>query len=290
MKTLITLVLVLSAASLLAQKPAAPVEVTVQQVNDRRTSGSFSHLTISLELPRVRSAEVAASRVFVTTATDNSGRSLIEPEAGEPQLESNMRPGDSTKTPPPPATVSVTLANPDRKATAVKEVRGEIELYMPAKDPNSVAEIAKFLSSSGKPLTHKALKANAVEIALLSPAQIDSERKRMADVKRKEAKESGWQDGEDLDALVKSSTESLWAVEEGELLVRVKDPNHRLQEIAYVDAAGEEKRISTRTEEGLVYFSTWGDKPQADWKLKVSMKTPKNLVRYSFALKDVALP
>jgi hypothetical protein len=289
MRTLLTLTLVLSAASLLAQKPAAPVEVTVQQVNDRRTNGPFSHLTISLELPKVRSGEVAASRVLVTAATDNSGRSLIEPDAGEPQLEYNMRP-DGTKTPPPPATVSVTLANPDRKATTVKEVRGEIELYMPAKDPNSVAEISKFLSSSGKPLTHKALKANAVEIALLSPAQVDSERKRIADVKRKEAKESGWQDGEDLDALVKSSTESLWAAEEGELLVRVKDPNHRLQEIVYLDAAGEEKRISTRTEEGLTYFSTWGDKPQADWKLKVSMKTPKNLVRYSFALKDVALP
>jgi hypothetical protein len=290
MRTLLTLTLALSTASLLAQKPAPPVEVTVQQVNDRRTSGSFSHLTISLELPKVRSAEVAASRVLVTAATDDSGRSLIEPDAGEPQLEYNMRPSDGTKTPPPPATVSVTLANPDRKATTVKEVRGEIELYMPAKDPNSVAEIAKFLSTSGKSLIHKALKANAVEIALLSPAQIDSERKRIADVKRKEAKESGWQDGEDLDALVKSSTESLWAVEEGELLLRVKDPNHRLQEIVYLDAAGEEKRISTRTEEGLTYFSTWGDKPQADWKLKVSMKTPKNLVRYSFALKDVALP
>jgi hypothetical protein len=82
----------------------------------------------------------------------------------------------------------------------------------------------------------------------------------------------------------------LLTVEESDLLVRIKDPSQRIQEIVYVDAAGDVKRLSTRTEEGLTYFSTWGEKPQADWKLRVSMKTPKNLVRYSFALKDVALP
>lgn len=289
MKTVVALTLALFATSLLAQK-TAPVEVKVQQVNDRRTNGSFSHLTITLELPKVRSSEVTAGRVLVSAATDNSGRSLIDPEAGEPQLEYNMRPGAAKENPPPPATVSITLANPERKATTVKDVSGEIELYMPGKDPNSVAEIPKFLSTSGKPLTHKALKANGVEIALVSPAQLQAERKRVIAEKRKEAKDAGWQDGEDLDAMIKNTTESLWTAEESELLVRVKDPNQRLQEIVYLDAAGEEKRISTRTEEGLVWFSTWGDKPQADWKLKVSMKTPKNLVRFSFALEDVALP
>lgn len=289
MKTLISLTLALLATSALAQK-AAPLDVKIQQVNDRRTNGSFSHLTITLELPKVRSSEVTASRVFVTTATDDSGRSLLDPEAGEPQLEYNMRPANAKETAPPPATVSITLPNPDRKAVTVKDVRGEIELYMPGKDPNSVAEIPKFLSTSGKPLTHKALKANGVEIALISPAQLQAERKRVIDAKRKEAKEAGWQDGEDLEAMIKSNTESLWTANEGDLLVRVKDPNQRLQELVYLDAAGEEQRISSRDEEGLFWFSTWGEKPQADWKLKVSMKTPKSLVRYPFALKDVALP
>lgn len=289
MRTLASLALALFATSLLAQKPA-PVDVTVQQVNDRRTSGSFSQLSITLELPKLRSTEIAASRVLIAAATDDTGRSLLDPQRSEAQLEPNMRSGMGSNTPPPPATVSVTLANPARKAATVRELRGEIELYMPSKDPNSVAEIPKFLSTSGKPLAHKALKANAVEIALVSPAQLETERKRVLDLKRKEYKEAGWQDGEDLDSMLKSAADSLLTVEDSDLLVRIKDPNQRIQEIVYVDAAGEIKRISTRTEEGLVYFSTWGDKPQADWKLKVSMKTPKNLVRYAFALKDVALP
>jgi hypothetical protein len=293
MKTTLTLALTLVATSLFAQPKPAAVDVTVQQINDRRTNGSFSHLTINLELPKIRSSEVDGSRVLLAAATDDTGRSLLDPEASEPALEPNMRGnmrGDDANTPPPPATVTVTLKNPDRKAKRVKEVRGEIELYMPGKDPNSIAEIAKVTSTSGKPLTHKALKANGVEIALLNAAQIDAERKRLVVVKRKELKDGGWEEGEDLEQMLKGQTESLLAMEESDVLVRIKDPNHRIQDIAYVDAAGEMKRISTRTEEGLVYFSTWGDKPQPDWKLKVSMKTAKNTVRYAFSLKDVALP
>jgi hypothetical protein len=293
MRTLTAITLTLSAASLLAQPKPAAVDVTVHTVNDRRTSGSFSHLTIELEMPKIRSADVEASRVLVAAATDDTGRSLTDPKETDPQLQPNIqlptRPGASEK-PPPPASVTVTLANPDRKAKSVKELRGEIELYMPSKDPNSTAEIPKLLSFSGKPLAHKALKANAIEIALLSPAQLDAERKRLGDVKRKEYKTGGFEDGEDLDNMVKSYLESLLTVEESDVLVRIKDPNHRIQDVVYVDAAGEVKRINSRTEEGLTYLSTWEGKPQPDWKLKVSMKTPKNMVRYAFAVKDVALP
>ena len=292
MKTTITIALALFASSAIAQPKATPAEVNVKQVNDRRTSGSFAQLNINLELPKISSRDVEASRVFIAAATDDTGRNLLNPEASEPMLEPNFRgslTGRDDKV-PPPATVNITLQNPDRKAKTVKEVRGEIELYMPGKDPNSVAEIAKFMASSGKPLTHKALKANGVEIALVSPAQLAAERKRLSDAKRKEYIEGGWTPGEDLDSMVKSYSESLLTVEDSDVLVRIKDPNSRIQELAYIDAAGETKRISDRTDEGFTYLTTWGEKPQADWKLKVSMKTPKNLVRYSFALKDVVLP
>lgn len=290
MKTIAAFALVLTTTSLIAQTKATPVEVTVSQVNDRRTSGSFSHLMIALELPKVRSSEVEASRVLLAAATDDSGKSLLDPEASEPQLEPNMRGRFGGAETMPATTINLMLVNPDRKATTVKEVRGEIELYMPGKDPNSIAEIAKFVSAAGKPLSHKALKANGVEITLLTEKQIEAERKRIADAKRKEYKDAGWEDGESLDDMVKNLLSSLLGVEESDLLARIKDPNKRIQEIAYVDPAGEVKRISTRDEEGLTYFSTWGDKPQPDWKLRISMKTPKNMVRHSFALKDVALP
>jgi hypothetical protein len=283
--------IILISDALLAQPKATPIQVDVQQVNDRRSNGHFSNLTIAIELPKIRSIDVAASRVLLTSATDDSGASLLDAEAGEPSLEQNARGMlDDKESQKAPLGVRVMLKNPERKATMLKEVRGEIELYMPARDPNSVAEVPKFLSFSGKPVRHKALKANGVDIALVSPKQLDAERKRFGDAKRVEAKESGWEDGEDLDALVKGYVDSLWTVDESDVLVRIKDPNHRIQDISYVNAAGETKRISTREDEGLTYFSTWGEKPQADWKLRVSMKTAKNVLRHSFTLTNVPLP
>ena len=277
----------LFALPLFAQKA---VETNIQQISDRRTSGSFKQLHIVLELPKIKSSEVAASRVLVSEAVDDAGQSLVDTERGQPELETNhmatmMSGEESTR----PVTVSMTLASPARTSTKLKAVRGEIELFMPSKDANSIADIPKFMSLTGKALSHKALKANGVEITLLSAAQIEAEKKKLAEAKRKESAQSGWE-GPDLEGLVKSFFESLFQVQESELLARVKDPNKRIQEIAYIDAAGETKRVMMRDDEGLTVLSSWSEKPAPDWKLRVSMKTPKNLVRHSFALSDVALP
>lgn len=263
------------------------LDVNVKQINDRRTNGSFAQLTLTLELPKVPSPDVAASRVLVSTAVDDTGRNLIDAERGEAELETN-RSGMMSPKEVSPATVSVTLKNPDRKAVAVKQIAGEIELYMPSKDPNSIAEIPKFLSQAGKTLSHKALKANGVEIAPLSATQIAAERKRLSDAKRKEATEAGMT-GEDLENYVKTFEGMQLNLEPSDVLVRIKDPNKRIQDMSYVDAAGEVKHLSRREDEGLYIFSTW-EKVQPDWKLRVSMKTPKNIARYAFALANVPLP
>ena len=153
-----------------------------------------------------------------------------------------------------PVSVSLMLKNPVRSATKLREARGEIELYMPAKDPNSTADITKFLPASGKPLTHKALKANGVEIMFLNAALLDAENKRREEYAR-------------------------ISLDEGDFAVRIKDPNKRIHSIAYVDAAGAVQRVSTRDDDGVTILSTWIGKPQPDWKLRVSMKTAKNVVR-----------
>ncbi|HEU5161797.1 MAG TPA: hypothetical protein VFV54_01505 [Thermoanaerobaculia bacterium] len=281
----------LALALLLAALPASAqqkTDVTVRQVNDRRSKGFFSELTLALELPKLKSAEVAASRVFVKSAADDAGGDLVDHEASEPQFEWNPR-AAMKDAPPMPAMVSVKLKNPARKARKVSAVSGEIELYLPGKDPNSIAEIPKFVTMGGKVLGHKALKANGVEIAMLSEAQIETERSKRVEAKKKEYAEMGYE-GEDLENAVRSATEGLLAVEENELLVRIKDPEKRIQEISYVDSAGEVKMVSTRDEEGVVLLSTWGGTPQPDWAIRVSMRTPKNVVRYAFALTDVPLP
>ena len=284
MKKLVLLSLLVLATAVNAQQK---IDVTVKQVNDRRSAGFFAQLNINLEMPKIQSADVAAARVFVSSATDETGRDLLDPERGEPAFETNLH--TMRNMPAMPATVSLTLKNPERKAMKVKEVRGEIELYMPGKDPNSVAEIAKFVTQAGKPLSHKALKANGVEITFLTDAQVAAEKKKRADAKKKEYAEMGFS-GEDLENMLKSFMEMLLGGQEDQMLARVKDPNNRIHEITYLDAAGETKLVTMQDDEGIVRLSTWGGKPQNDWKLRVSMKTSKNITRYSFALNDVPLP
>lgn len=280
MKTLVALTLVLSTTAVAAQET-----FVVRQVNDRRTNGFFAQLAISVEMPKIKSSDVAASRVFLTKAVDETGRDLLDPEAKEPQFETN-RAGQPDRA----AAVSVTLKNPDRKAMSVKEVRGEVELFMPAKDPNSVAEVGKFLPASGKPLAHKALKANGVEISLVTPAQLEAEKKKRSDEKKKEYAEMGFE-GEDLANMLKQFLEGMFmGSSENDVMVRIKDPNKRIQDISYIDGAGEVQMVSVMDDEGMTKLSTWAGKPQPDWKLRVSMRTPKNLVRYPFALNNVPLP
>ncbi len=283
MKKILCIALSLAAVSALA------ADVNVSSVNDRRGTGSFSRLTITLSLPRIKATEVSAARVFVSSAVDETGRDLIGDWLKDPrfaQTSSYMQRDDAATQ---PAEVEVSLKNPDRKATKVSEVKGEIELFMPSKDPNSVAEIPKFLGTAGKPVSNKALKANGVELSLLSQAQIDAERKKVVDAKRKEATGTGLS-GDDLETYIKSETDSALRLEDGEVLIRVKDPNKVIQEIVYVNPAGEVKQVSTSTSDGFTTLSTWGDKVQPDWKLRVSMRTGKNLVKQAFVLRDVALP
>lgn len=286
MKTTALIVTLLSASALAAQ---SKTETVIDQVNDRRTSGSFSELNITLKLPKIESADVVASRVLVSFAVDDLGQSLIDSKAEEPQLEPNAGALYGGKEKPSPASVTVKLKNPSRKATIVKQVTGEIELYMPSKDPNSVAEFPKFTSLSGKALAHKALKANGVELASISAAQIAAEKKKIEEAKRKELKDSGY-DEETLKSVLESQMEYTLRFEEGDTVLKVKDPNKRIQDVVFIDGAGEEKRVSMSDNEGYTVLSAWGEKPQPDWKLRVSLKTAKNLIRYPFAVSNVELP
>lgn len=270
------------------EAPPQPAIVTVGQVNDRR--GSFARLAIGLELPDVDSSDVAASRVVVTRATDDTGRDLVPDDAKEKKLEPSQRGGfggaDGKKS---PALVTVELKNPARKATVVKEAAGEIELYMPGKDPNGVADVPGFLAAAGKPVSHPALAASGVGVTVLTKAAFEAEKKRLAEQKRQEAKKEGL-GAEMLESVVTSFLELFFTPGEDDVLLKLSDPKGRVQEFAFVDPAGEEKRVGSYERDGITVLSAWGEKAGPDWTLRVKLKTPKTLARYAFALKEVPLP
>ena len=279
----------LKAPEPMASVPAA--RVSLGQVRDRRSDSSpFKGLEINLELPEIPAADVTAVRTVVESAVDDTGRNLVPDDSGK----GGFRPTQSGSfgapaEKPQPSGVTLELKNPARKANVVRSVTGEIELYMPGKDPNGIATVPKFMAQAGTPLTSPALKANGVEISVVGKAQLEAEKKRELDKLRQDAKKKRTAP-EALEEMVAEFNSEFLKPEEGEVVLKVKAPEGRIHEIAYVDGAGEEKRVSMSEKQGFTVLSTWGEKPGPDWSLRVRMKTPRTLARYSFALKDVPLP
>lgn len=274
-----------------ASAPAKPANVKLALVHDRRNdTGFFNRLEINLELPDVPAADVTAVRTTVKAATDDTGRNLVPDDSGK----SGMQPTQTgrEKDPaakPEPVKVMLELKNPSRRAAVVKSVTGEIELYMPGKDPNGVASVPKFLAQPGKPLASPALKTNGVEITVLGKDQLEAEKQVMLNKVKQDAKKKGIK-GEQLQEMLTERSNDFLKPEENDVVLKVKAPQGRIQQFAYLNAAGEEKLVGASERQGFTILSTWGDKPGPDWGLRVSLNTPKTLARYSYALKDVPLP
>lgn len=279
-------------------KPAAaapkstPARAKVATVQDRRSSGSFARCTVGIELPDYPAHEVAAVRVVVATAVDDTGAVLVpdEPPAGlEPSQRGQMGKPDGDR-PAPPALVFAELKNPSRTAKSLKELSGEIELFVPARDPNGAAKLPKFLSLAGKPVSNPALKANGVEISILTKAQVAAERKKAEEAERARLKKEGYDDAEAIASSVESALWSFPKGEDNEVVLRVKDPKGAIQEIKAFDGEGNRMFAGGSDEAGLRVLKFWGDPPKPDWSLVVELRTEKNLLRHTFAFRDLPLP
>ncbi|MHB0970316.1 MAG: hypothetical protein ACYC7A_11155 [Thermoanaerobaculia bacterium] len=273
-----------------APAPVTTLEASVSQVNDRRSTAFFSQLSIRLELGGITASEVSAAKVKITKAVDDTGRDLTDPEAGEPAFQPMPGPMSLNEDPERPAMLEVALKNPDRNAITVKEVMGDVEFYMPGKDPDAVAYFPKFKTMTGKPLTHRALKANGVEISIVSDAQIEADKKKAAEAKRKEAIAEG-ADEEMVEYAVSSVEEYYFKPEPGEFVLRIKDPNKRVHDLQFVTPSGEAQRLfSQEREGGYTVISSFGETVDVNWDLRVNLRTAKSVSRHKLELKDVELP
>jgi hypothetical protein len=270
-----------------AAPKATPANAKMTTVQDRRSAGHFPRCTLGIELPDLPAHEVKAARVVVTKAVDDLGTDLVKEDAAEARLEPTQRgqfgKPDAGK-PAPPTIVFAEMKNPPRKAKVLKEVSGEIELFVPSRDPNGEARLEKFLSLAGKPVANAVLKANGVEIAFLSQAQI------AAEAERAKLKKDGYTDEDSIKEMVESALYSFPKGEEGEVVLRVKDPKKAIQEIKAYNGEGNRVFSGDSEEAGFRVLKFWNDKPKPDWSLGVEMRSDKSLVRHSFVFREIPLP
>jgi hypothetical protein len=273
---------------------AEDVKVTAGTVEDQRFSDErFGGLSIELLLKGAGVDEVKAVRVRVKSAKDDAGSVLYKPERDEKpkdfeEFATNRQPGPEVR-----------LSSPSRDASTV-DVAGEVELFIPARDPNTKQRFEQVLGGLDKPLSSSALKSAKIEITPLSPGEYKSRQEKNRPTKEQimaEGKKRGVSDAEIqqalklMDALGSLSDE---APSEKSVLLETKDPDGRIIAIDVVRADGADlqapSRGSTGGRELKMVKIDLSNKPPADAALVVTLRTAKSVVTVPLNLKGVALP
>jgi len=279
-----------TAAGTASDAPAPATKASIVSLGDIRKGDSSSRLEIELELPDFPAAEVAAARLHVRTAVDDTGRDLV-PEDDRKKPFEPLRQGrtagpDET---PAPAVVQLKIRNPARKAKVLEEISGDVELYLPGRDPNALTRIPNIPAWAGKRLESPALAASGVKIAFLTEEQLEAEKKRQAEKRKEEARKQGVL-GEMLESLASAFLRAFFSPEAGDVVFAVEDPGGRVVQMALLDAAGEDQTTGRMQQQGLTVLSSSRRGPRPDWSLEVRLRTPKSEERRSFTLKHVPLP
>jgi hypothetical protein len=138
------------------------VKVALEEVTDNRvTAGAWSgtlELRVTLQGGAVLE-KASAARILIKEARDDRGTVLSD----------GSKPPDFMGREYNGGMLQVSVGSPAREASSVK-IKGSVELFVPARDPNSIVKIDKAFSKLDAPLSSKALKAAKVSITPLSPA------------------------------------------------------------------------------------------------------------------------
>jgi len=282
--------LVLLTSPLLA---ADDIRVAPGSVEDQRFSDPrFGGMSIELRLSGAGLADVKALRPRVKSAKDDRGAALYKPKDDKvPDFEEfspDRRPGPR-----------VNLSSPGRDASSV-EVAGELELFIPARDPNTKQKFEKFLSRLDKPISSSALKASRIEVTPLSAAAYKARQQANRPTKEQitaEGKKHGASDAEIKQAIAMiEALASLGGEEpvETSVLIETKDPDGKIISIDVVGADGKELHAPSRGSSGgndnKLLKIDLSEKPPADAGLLVTVRTAKSVVAIPMNFKEVALP
>ena len=273
---------------------ADDVKIAAGTVEEQRYSDSnFGGLTVELQLSGDGVKDVKAIRTKVKSAKDDRGTNLFKTSKEDRPVDfedfsPNSRPGPR-----------LNLMLPPRDASTI-DVSGEVELFIPSRDPDTKMRVDGFLSRLDKPIATSALKAAKAEITPLSAAAYKA---RQASNKPKkediiaEGKKHGASEAEIQQALAMIEAFSALGGEEpseNSVLLETKDPDGRIIAIDVVGADGQDLRGGSRGSQGgresRLTKIDLSSRPPADAALLVTMRTAKSVVTVPVSFKAVALP
>lgn len=257
---------------------AYAIQPQVGDISDNRTTGQFFRgMEIELKLVGDDLSDIAGIRTKITSAVDETGKSIVDNEKSSEEFEQLGKFGSNNS-------VKIKLSNPARKASTVKQLAGTLELYMPNKDPEST--IALPLAQGGKPATAPALVSNGIELTVMTKAQYDAKRKQEEEEAKKKALAQG---------MPESMLEAFGGMfggsdNENSIYINLKDPKSKIIGFKLIDEAGKEIDGNGSMSSGdtrTLYFS---NKIPEKAALQVQVATNKAVSSVPFDFQNVALP
>ncbi|MDA8101298.1 MAG: hypothetical protein M0042_16885 [Nitrospiraceae bacterium] len=262
---------------------AADIKVAVAEVKDQRSTGEFfNSLEIKLRLIGDDAAAVRGIKTVVRSAADDTGRSLLSEDEKQAPFET-IADGRGRK-----PEVTLKLKNPARKASVVKEISGDLLLFMPDKDPAATVVIKDFTKKAGKPLDDPALARAGIVLTVLTKKEYDALKKEEEAKAKEAAKKQG------MTEAMMSAFEGLFSgffqVGEHDLLFKISDPQENLVDMDVVDAAGAKINNRGSMKSNNLKVLNYPEAVPVDARLRLSLKTQQSVVTLPLRLTDVALP
>jgi len=281
----VSFVLISTIALSLSTSLNAQVQAQIGDVTDSRTTGQFfAGLDVKIKLLGDSVGDAVSMRTVIKTAVDDTGRDLLDREKTKGEFEKRNEQSRQN------CELTLKLKNPARKASSIKELTGEADLFVPGNDPNSIVKVDGFQKSGGQPVASPALSAAGIEITTYTKEQADAAKAKKKEDAKKDSKAN-------LGAALSDAFGQMFTMGGGpnSITVHLKDPNDKVAGVEFQDESG-------RKIEGNGWSSS-GDKKTGETKtynfqsklpdtarLVVYIATEKSMVVVPFALKNVFLP
>ncbi len=267
-----------------ATKQLVPVNVSIGDVTDNRTTGSFnSECKVELKFTGDAANDAATVRqVRLKKAIDELGRDLNREDAFDSfgSSSSGQRTGALK--------AQVRVRNPSRNATVIKTLEGEVELFNPTAANGGILTVRDILKHPAEAVQDPALKKYGIEVMYLTKESYEAKKK---EIEEKQKNEAGGQIGEAFGELFKGMFGSMMS-SGGKNAVKLylKDGEKRVIELDFQDASGKPLKRNGSFSSGEMRQFEFNAPLPADAQLIIHLATPESLKTLPFKIENIPLP
>ena len=281
-QTCLAIVLAWPIAANAQEQSPPPIQVSVGDVTDNRTTGAFaSECRVGLKFTGDAAADAqSVRRVLLTEATDSTGRNLI-PRSENQDFQQLMGFGQSSVA----LSTEVKLRNPSRNATAIKILKGNVELFNPTEANGGLLTINNILQHPAEPVQNPVLAKYHIQLIYLTKAAYNAKKKEI------ESQPNGNpQLGEAFGQMFKGMSGGMMSDSKNSIQLYIQDPDKRIIDLKFVDGQGNPLKSNGSWSTDSFKSTSFESTPPSDTQLNIQLATPESLKTYSLQAENIALP